>query len=98
MFKSLVFAIILFIFRVLEEVLIGLWEGRSLFDALAHDHPAISQGGAPIAIAMVCIIMFVALIPFLLIEKLKMLLDMSSLEIFFKKNLSDFKIELSERG
>lgn len=99
LFKSLVFAIILFIFRVLEEVLIGLWEGRSLFDALAHDHPAISQGGAPIAIAMVCIIMFVTLIPFFAYREIEDAFGYELIrDLLFKKNLSDFKIELSERG
>jgi hypothetical protein len=99
LFKSFTFAIILFVFRVLEEILIGVWEGRSLFDALAHDHPAISQGGAPIAIAMVCIIMFVALIPFFAYREIEDAFGYEVIrDLLFKKNLSEFKSELSQRG
>lgn len=99
LFKSFTFAIILFVFRVLEEILIGVWEGRSLFDALAHDHPAISQGGAPIAIAMVCIIMFVALIPFFAYREIEDAFGFEVIrDLLFKKSLSDFKNELSQQG
>ena len=64
LFKSFVFAIILFSFRVLEEILIGVWHGKTVYDALISDHPGVSDGSAMIVIAMVCTIMFFALIPF----------------------------------
>ncbi|MFM8859148.1 MAG: DUF4339 domain-containing protein [Methylocystis sp.] len=99
LFKSFVFAIVLFVFRVLEEILIGVWEGRSFYDALAHDHPAISQGGAPIAIAMVCIIMFVALIPFFAYREIEDAFGHEVIRnLLFKKNLSDFKLGVSQQS
>ena len=99
LFKSFVFAIVLFVFRVLEEILIGIWEGRSFYDALAHDHPAISQGGAPIAIAMVCIIMFVALIPFFAYREIEDAFGHDVIRnLLFKKNLSDFKLGVSQQS
>jgi hypothetical protein len=96
LFKSLIFAIVLFLFRVAEEILIGVWEGKSFFDALAHDHPAVSEGGAQIAIAMVCIIMFVALIPFFAYREIEDALGAKLIrDLLFKKSLADFKNSLN---
>ena len=96
LFKSLIFSIVLFLFRVAEEILIGVWEGKSLFDALAHDHPAVSDGGAPVAIAMVCVIMFVALIPFFAYREIEDAIGAKLIrDLLFKKPLADFKSSLN---
>ena len=92
LFKSFVFAIILFFFRVLEEILIGVWNGRTIYDALVTDHPGVSDGSAMIVTAMVCTIMFVALIPFFAYMELEEALGPETLRnLLFRKSLSVFK-------
>lgn len=92
LFKSLVFAIILFFFRVLEEIMIGVWNGHSVYDALVTDHPGVTDGSAIIVIAMVCTIMFVALIPFFAYMEIEEALGPNTLRnLLFRKSLEAFK-------
>ena len=92
LFKSLVFAIILFFFRVLEEILIGVWNGHSVYDALVTNHPGVTDGSAMIVIAMVCTIMFVALIPFFAYMEIEEALGPNRLRnLLFRKSLEAFK-------
>jgi hypothetical protein len=92
LFKSTIFAIILFIFRVIEEILIGLWHGKTAYEALFYEHPRLGDGNATYAIAMACIIIFVALIPFFTYLEIEDALGTATLRgLLFKKSLSDFK-------
>jgi hypothetical protein len=58
-FKSAIFSVILISFYILEEVLVGMWHGKTL----ANSMPAIG-GGSLEGILVVGIIMFVVLMPF----------------------------------
>ncbi len=99
LFKSLIFAILLFFFRVVEELLIGLWRGKSIYDTLFIDHPRFEQGNALYAIAMVCTIMFVALIPFFAYREVEDALGAETLRgLLFKRTLADFRKETQTRG
>lgn len=94
LFKSLIFAILLFIFRVIEELLIGLWHGRAIYETLFYDHPRFGEGNAAYAIAMVCTIMFVALIPFFAYLEIEDALGIDTLRgLLFRKSFSEFKKE-----
>ena len=59
MFKSAVFAVILMCFHIIEEMLIGLWHGKTLSQSIPN-----IGGGTLQGILMVGIIMFVVLMPF----------------------------------
>lgn len=92
LFKSTVFAFLLFIFRVIEEILIGLWHGKTAYDALFYEHPRLGDGNATYAIAMACIIIFVALIPFFTYLEIEDALGADFLRgLLFKKPLTDFR-------
>ncbi len=60
--KSAVFAALLFLFRLLEETVIGWRHGRSFFEVVSL-YPSLGHGALP-GIAAVCVIVFVALLPF----------------------------------
>jgi hypothetical protein len=99
LFKSFVFAILLFFFRVIEELLIGLWRGRSIHDILFIDHPLLEQGDALYAIAMVCTIMFVALIPFFAYREVEEALGVETLRgLLFKRTLAEFRNDRQSTG
>ncbi len=59
LFKAAVFAVVLVGFHVLEEMLIGMWHGKSAAEAV----PTLGDGSLQ-AIIMLNIIVFIALIPF----------------------------------
>lgn len=97
LFKSFVFSIILFFFRVLEEILIGMWNGKTAYEALVTDHPGVTDGSAMIVTAMVCTIMFVALIPFFAYMEIEEALGPDTLRgLLFKKALGAYKMERKE--
>ena len=58
-FQAAIFAIILLIFQIIEETLIGMWRGKTFVESI----PAIGDGTLQ-AIIITIIIMFFALIPF----------------------------------
>ena len=64
-FKSAVFSIILISFYIFEEVLVGMWRGKTLTNSI----PAIG-GGSLEGILVVGIIMFVVLMPFFALREL----------------------------
>lgn len=99
LFKSFVFAILLFMFRVVEEILIGLWHGKTAYETLFYEHPRFGEGNAAYAIAMVCTIMFVALIPFFAYLEIEDALGADTLRgLLFKKSLGDFKKDQQTRS
>ncbi len=61
-FKSAVFAALLFMFRLLEETVVGWRHGRSFYETISLE-PALGGGALP-GVAIVCVIIFVALLPF----------------------------------
>jgi hypothetical protein len=78
-FKSAIFSVILISFYILEEVLLGMWHGKTL----ANSMPAIG-GGSLEGILMVGIIMFVVLMPFFALREIGRDLGEDKLyELFF---------------
>lgn len=59
LYKSVVFGVVFLCFGVAEEVLIGLWRGKTLSDSI----PAIG-GGSPLGILSLTLIFSFALIPY----------------------------------
>ena len=64
-FKSAVFSVILISFYILEEVLVGVWHGKTL----ANSMPAVG-GGRLAGILLVGFTMFVVLMPFFALREL----------------------------
>ena len=62
-FKSAIFAVLLLIFRILEETIIGLVEGRGVHEALMSA-PLGLEHNRLLGMTLVCIIMFFSLMPF----------------------------------
>jgi hypothetical protein len=63
--KSLLFAIIFICFNMAEEIVFGLWKGKTLAESI----PKIG-GGSPIGIVIASLIITVALIPFFAFREL----------------------------
>jgi len=61
--KSAIFAILLLIFRILEEALIGAVEGKGFYEAVFSGHPGLEHNKFQ-GMALTCLIMFFALMPF----------------------------------
>ena len=77
--KSAVFSTILVSFYLIEEVLVGMWHGKTVVESL----PAIGGGGVE-GILVVGIIMFVVLMPFFALEEIaRNLGDGKLYELFF---------------
>jgi hypothetical protein len=66
MFQDAIFAIILLIFYIIEETLIGMWHGKTFVESI----PAIGDGTLQ-AIIVTVIIMFFVLIPFFAFKELE---------------------------
>ena len=64
-YKSAVFSLILIVFHVLEEVLVGMWHGKTVAETIA----ALS-GGRLEEILVVGVIMFVVLMPFFALREI----------------------------
>jgi hypothetical protein len=62
-FKSAIFALLLFVFRIIEEALIGMYHGKSFTEALMEGHPSLEQAKFS-GIVLICVILFFALLPF----------------------------------
>lgn len=65
LYKSIVFAIVFMIFHLAEEVLVGLWRGKTAPESI----PAIG-GGSPKGILSVALIVSFALIPYFAFREL----------------------------
>jgi len=78
-FKSAIFAMLLLSFHILEEVLVGLWHGKTI----AASIPPIG-GGRLAGMLTVSFIMFVALMPFFALREFGQLVGEGKLyELFF---------------
>lgn len=62
-FKSATFAILLLIFRIIEEAVIGAVHGKNIHDAVFSDHPGLENNVFQ-GMVLTCVIMFFALMPF----------------------------------
>ncbi len=62
-FKSEIFSLLLFVFRIVEEALIGMYHGKTFAEALMEGHPALEQTKFS-GIVLICVILFFALLPF----------------------------------
>lgn len=78
-FKSVVFSVILMSFHIFEELLVGMWHGKSVAESM----PAI--GGASLkGILVVGGIMFVVLMPFFALKEIGIVVGNNKLyELFF---------------
>ena len=78
--KSLVFAIIFICFNMAEEIVIGLWKGKTVAESI----PKIG-GGSPFGIVIAGLIFTVALIPFFAFRELSRVLGKGVLEALLLK-------------
>jgi hypothetical protein len=78
--KSLVFAIIFICFNMAEEIVIGLWKGKTVAESI----PKIG-GGSPFGIVIAGLIFTVALIPFFAFRELSRVLGKGVLETLLLK-------------
>ncbi len=62
-FKSAIFAVLLLIFRIIEETLIGVVEGKGVHEALISGQPGLEHNKF-LGMMLICVIMFFALMPF----------------------------------
>jgi hypothetical protein len=61
--KSAIFAVLLLVFRIIEEAVIGAMQGKNMHDAIFSGHPGFEHNKFQV-MALTCIIMFFALMPF----------------------------------
>jgi hypothetical protein len=78
--KSLLFAIIFICFNMAEEIVIGLWKGRTIAESI----PKIG-GGSPLGIVIASLIITVALIPFFAFRELSRVMGKGVLEALVLK-------------
>jgi hypothetical protein len=78
-FKSVVFAAILVSFYLLEEILIGLWHGKTIAESIPN-----VGGGSFKGILVVGFMMFIVLMPFFALKELGRVVGENELyELFF---------------
>ena len=88
-FKSAVFSILLISFHIIEEVLIGVWHGRSITESM----PAIG-GGSLKGIFFIGVIMFFVLMPFFALREIgRDLGDDKLYELFFVRRTKYVPVE-----
>jgi hypothetical protein len=91
--KSLLFAIIFVCFNMAEEIVIGLWKGRTVAESI----PKIG-GGSPLGIVIASLIITVALIPFFAFRELSRVMGKGVLEaLFLRGHANDRVTEDSSR-
>jgi hypothetical protein len=78
--KSFLFALLFICFNLAEEIIIGLWKGKTIAESI----PRIG-GGSPAGIITAGLIMTVALIPFFAFRELSRVLGKGALEALFLK-------------
>jgi hypothetical protein len=78
--KSLLFAIIFICFNMAEEIVIGLWKGKTVAESI----PKIG-GGSPLGIVIASLIFTVALIPFFAFRELSRVMGKGVLETLLLK-------------
>ena len=79
-YKSFLFALTFICFNLGEEVVIGLWKGKTIAESL----PRIG-GGSPAGIVIAGLIMTIALIPFFAFRELSRVLGKGALAALFLK-------------
>jgi len=79
-YKSFLFALIFICFNLAEEVVIGLWKGKTIAESI----PRIG-GGSPAGIVTAGLIMTIALIPFIAFRELSRVLGKGALAALFLK-------------
>jgi hypothetical protein len=83
-YKSFLFALTFICFNLAEEVVIGLWKGKTIAESL----PRIG-GGSPAGTVIAGLIMTIALIPFFAFRELSRVLGKSALAALFLKPQPD---------
>ena len=83
-YKSFLFALTFICFNLAEEVVIGLWKGKTIAESI----PRIG-GGSPAGTVIAGLIMTIALIPFFAFRELSRLLGKGALEALFLKPQPD---------
>ena len=91
--KSVLFAVLFICFRVIENVITGLWDGKTLLESL----PGIGGGGIE-GVVSVAIIESFALIPFFAFAEISRVLGAAALQtLIFKRGPKDVIVELKLR-
>ena len=94
LFKSVLFAILFICIRVVEDVIIGVWDGKTLLESL----PGIGGGGIK-GVVSVAIIESFALIPFFAFADISRVLGPDALHsLIFKRGPKEVIIEFKLRG
>ena len=86
-YKSFLFALTFICFNLVEEVVIGLWKGKTIAESI----PRIG-GGSPVGIMIAGLIMTVALIPFFAFRELSRVLGKGVLAALFLKQQANAEI------
>jgi len=74
LFKAAIFSVLLLVFHVIEEMLIGKWHGKTLAESI----PTFGDGSLQ-ALIMTELIVFVALIPFFAFMEMKRIIGAETL-------------------
>ena len=82
--KSLLFAIIFICFNIAEEIVVGLWKGKTIAESI----PKIG-GGSPLGIIVASLIIMVALIPFFAFRELSRVMGKDVLKTLLLKGRAD---------
>jgi hypothetical protein len=91
--KSLLFGIVLIGFHVIEDVIEGLWHGKTAIESIPN-----FGGGGLEGILSVGAIAFVGLIPFFALREISRVFGSASLQmLIFKRPANEFIIEFSPR-
>jgi hypothetical protein len=94
LFKSVLFAILFICIRVVENVIMGVWDGKTVLESL----PGIGGGGIK-GVVSVAIIESFALIPFFAFADISRVLGPTALHtLIFKRGPKDVIIEFKLRG
>jgi hypothetical protein len=65
LYRSAVFSLILISFHVIEEVLVGMWHGKTVTESIAA-----LGGGSLVGILVIGVIMFIVLMPFFALREI----------------------------
>jgi hypothetical protein len=94
LFKSLLFAVVLIGFHILESILKGWWHDRTLLESISW-----IGGGGIKGILFLGFMMFVVLIPFFAFRELDRLLGSAVLRtLLFERGTNDLVIEVRHRS
>ncbi|MFM9162064.1 MAG: hypothetical protein ACKOPH_03170 [Methylocystis sp.] len=91
LFKSMIFSVLLFVFKLLEEGLLALHHDKNFMQGVMEAYPALMQDKL-MGIALACLIIFISLIPFFAYLELERVLGSRNLRQLIFKDAQNFQI------